>query len=255
MQQTDAERTAELQPIPQLYIAGVSPQEVPPDTNQPLLWFEQDNITFRDVQLVNIDASNVCCILSVRGSNNTFEGLQSTACNAQSAIVDIKDTGNGIDTSTLINHSSCTNSTTRAFSVYNSNVTVTDSVFDGLSTALLNGGAIAVNNTDGSSMSLHNCSFVNNAATSSDDGYGYLSFSLACCLAFIACIVDLMLPQKPSDVILCVQSMHNVMFAHDSPQMHLSAKKCQLRSTLSALQEWWRRLPCWPTFDPQQHLF
>ena len=153
---------------------------MPPGANQPLLWFEQDNITFRDVQLVNIDAYNMCCILSVRGSNNTFEGLQSTACNAQSAIVDIRDTGNGIDTSTLISHSSCTNSTTRAFSVYNSNVTVTDSVFDGLSTALLNGGAITVNNTDGSSMSLHNCSFVNNAATSSDDGYGYLSFSLAC---------------------------------------------------------------------------
>ena len=132
------------------------------------------------MQLVNIDAYNMCCILSVRGSNNTFEGLQSTACNAQSAIVDIRDNGNGIDTSTLISHSSCTNSATRAFSVYNSNVTVTDSVFNGLTTALLNGGAIAVNNTDGSSISLHNCSFFNNAATSRDDGYGYFLFSLAC---------------------------------------------------------------------------
>lgn len=147
---------------------------MPPDANQPLLAFKQDNITFKNVQLDNIDAFKLPYILGINGSNNIFEGLQSTASNAQNGTVYVGDTGNGINTSTVITHSSFANSTTRALYVYNSNVTVVQTVFDGLSTAVFNGGAISSVHAADNRILVANCSFRNNAATAREDSQGYV---------------------------------------------------------------------------------
>ena len=122
--------------ILQLHNAGVEERLVPPDTNWSLLQFQQDDITFNNVQLFNVDAFNMLNILRVHGSNITFEGLESNGCNAQNATVHIQNS------SMQITHSSFTSSPTRALFVDNSNVNITESLFDGLSTSVSNGGAI-----------------------------------------------------------------------------------------------------------------
>ena len=143
-----------------------------PDDNQQLLCFQQDNILFHNVQLFNVDAFNMLYILGIYGSNNTFEGLQSIACNARNATMYIRDGGNGINTATDITRSTFTSSPTRALHVANSNVTITESVFDGLSTVTQNGAAILSESEVDTYVVIANCSFNNNAATG---GYVLLS--------------------------------------------------------------------------------
>lgn len=147
---------------------------MPPDTNQPLLWFQEDGITFDNVQLFNVDAFNMLYILGIYGSNNTFEGLESTGCNAQNATVYIQDIGNGIATSVQITHSRFTSSPTRALHIFNSTVIITESVFDGLSTPVSNGGAILTTSNADNFIGISNCSFRNNAATGLEDDQGYV---------------------------------------------------------------------------------
>ena len=103
-------------------------------------------------------------ILGIYGSNNTFEGLQSIACNARNATMYIRDGGNGINTATDITRSTFTSSPTRALHVANSNVTITESVFDGLSTITQNGAAILSESEVDTYVVIANCSFNNNAA-------------------------------------------------------------------------------------------
>lgn len=150
---------------------------MPPDANQPLLGFKQDNITFKNVQLVNIDAFKIPYILGINGSNNIFTGLQSTACTAKNATVYIQDAGNGINATTRITYSSFTSSPTRALYVVNSNVTITESVFDGLSTAISNGGAILTHSSADNRVLIANCSFRNNTVTAQEDVEGYVLYS------------------------------------------------------------------------------
>lgn len=157
-----------------LHDAGVDIELQPPDDNQQLLWFQQDNITFNHVQLLNVDAFNMLYILGIYGSNNTFEGLQSTACNAQNGTVYIRDIGSGINTTTRITYSRFTSSPTRALGVDDSNVTIADSVFDGLSTAHYNGGAITSSMTTNNRLVIANCSFRNNAAPGREGDQGYV---------------------------------------------------------------------------------
>ena len=152
----------------QLHNAGVDVELMAPDTNWPLLWFQQDNITFNNVQLFNVDAFNMLYILGITGSNIIFEGLESTGCNAQNATVYILNAG------ITFAHSNFTSSPTRALYTDNSNVDIIESVFDGLSTSVFNGGAILTYSNAGKYITIANCSFRNNAATGLEDDQGYV---------------------------------------------------------------------------------
>ena len=163
-----------MQFILQLHGAGVEERLVPPDdTNRSLLWFQQDNITFNNVQLFNVDAFNVLYILGISGSDITLEGLESNGCNAQNASVHIQDAG------MQISHSSFNSSPTRALQIIDSNVNIIESVFDGLSTSVSNGGAIRTYSTVDNYIVITDCSFRNNAATGLEDDQGYVSYALA----------------------------------------------------------------------------
>lgn len=53
-------------------------------------------------------------------------------------------------------------------------MTIAESVFDGLTTAVENGGAICSDSVVDNSIGITNCSFRNNAATGLKDGLGYV---------------------------------------------------------------------------------
>ena len=138
-------------------------EEVPPAGNDTLIQFQQDNITFESVQLTNVDAWDSLYILGVTGSNITFKGFASAGCNTGESILYITGYNQYPNASTTVANSSFSNSTCEAISIFDCCTYVIDSTFDGLNPGDSDGGAIYVNNSDGSTFYAAGCNFTNNA--------------------------------------------------------------------------------------------
>ena len=171
--------------------AGVVPEAAPDFYNSSLLSFWQDNITFQNMHLTNIDAWYLDYVFLVTGANNTLQGLVSTECSAKSSVVSIMQAtdqdGSG---TTLVSGANFNNNSPRALylqqmptviedsnfvngqqaiNVLDSDTTVLHTLFANLSWPDASGAAMLVANSDGSPLHLSNCSFLNNSAISGND--------------------------------------------------------------------------------------
>ena len=170
--------------------AGVVPEAAQGIYNSSLLSFWQDNITFQNIHLTNIDTWYLDYVFLVTGANNRLQGLVSTECSTQNSVVSIMQAtdqdGSG---TTLISGANFNNSTPRALylqkmptviedsnfvngqqaiNILDSNTTMLHTLFANLSWPD-GGAAMLVVNSDGSPLHLSNCSFLNNSANSGDD--------------------------------------------------------------------------------------
>ena len=169
--------------------AGLVPEAAPGFYNSSLLSFWQDNITFQNIHLTNIDAWYLDYVFLVTGANNRLQGLVSTDCSALHSVVSIigatDQDGNGTtivsgadfsncysnqalyleDSPTVIEDSRFVNSQ-QAINVSNSDTTVLNTLFANLAWPVASGAAMFVVNSDGSPLHLSNCSFLNNSAIS-----------------------------------------------------------------------------------------
>lgn len=166
-------------------------QAPPAPYNDSLLQFGQDNVTFQNIQLINIGAGDVDHVLLINGTNNILQGLVSRGCNVSGAVVAIEDaSGPNNNSTTLITGASFSNvpgpalylggSTTiiksssfkdswQGVQVDDSNTTVIDTVFanNNMTYGNSSGAAMTVSNKDGSPLQLTNCSFLNNSVPDS----------------------------------------------------------------------------------------
>jgi len=103
-----------------------------------LLQSANNNITFEQIQLINIDAWYLDIILLITGTNNTISGVVSTGCNAYGALLSVQDaSGSGGNGSTVIANASFSNFAAQAVNVYNSSIAIKNSNFSsGNATAL-----------------------------------------------------------------------------------------------------------------------
>lgn len=129
------------------------------------MYFTQDNITFQNVQLINIDAWNTEVIFATSGSNSTFKNLTSTGCNAQDDILAISGQNQYPNASTAVINSSFSNATCEAISVVDCRTRIVNSTFNSISVPAGSGGAIWVNNTDLSDLNVTGCNFTDNAVS------------------------------------------------------------------------------------------
>ena len=168
--------------------AGVVPEAAQGIYNSSLLSFWQDNITFQNIHLTNIDAGYLKSVFLVTGANNRLQGLVSTECSANNSVVSIlQATDQDGSGTTLISGASFSNNSPRALYLYqsptviedsnfvngqqaidvaDSNTTVLNTLFANLAWNDADGTAMYVSNTDGSPLHLSNCSYLNNSAIS-----------------------------------------------------------------------------------------
>ena len=155
-----------------IFSAGVQHRQLPVIRNDTVLYFEQVNITFEEVQLLSVDASAFAQILRFNQSNITINNLISNGCSTNDQIMHIFNCS-GADGSqvTEISNSKFDSEQGRALYIQDSNVLLENASFHSLSSN--NGGAIQVFNTDGSNLSISKCTFINNTAFGIDDNTGY----------------------------------------------------------------------------------
>ena len=156
-----------------------------------LLSFSQDNITFQNIHLTNIDAGYLKSVFLVTGANNRLQGLVSTECSANNSVVStLQATDQDGSGTTLISGASFSNNSPRALflegsptviedssfvngqqaiDVAHSNTTVLNTLFANLSWPDATGAAMSVVNSDGSPLRLSNCSYLNNSAINTDN--------------------------------------------------------------------------------------
>ena len=152
--------------------AGVQHRQLPVIHNDTVLYFEQVNITFEEVQLLSVDASAFAQILLFIQSNITINNLISSGCSTMNQIMSIIDcSGADGNQVTEITNSKFEGGQGRALYIQDSNVLLENVTFHSLSGN--NGGAIQVFNTGGSNLSISNCTFINNTAFATDGNNGF----------------------------------------------------------------------------------
>ena len=152
--------------------AGVQHQQLPVTRTDTVLYFEQANITFEEVQLLSVNAGAFSQILRFNQSNTTVNNLISNGCSTNDHIMHIFNcSGADGNQVTEITNSKFEGGQGRALYIQDSNVLLENVTFHSLSGN--NGGAIQVFNTGGSNLSISNCTFINNTAFAIDGNNGF----------------------------------------------------------------------------------
>ena len=128
-----------------------------------LLYFQQVNIAFESVQLVDLNASDFAHILQFNQSNITISSLYSSGCSVQDHILQLNKCGGADDQQAVqITNANFQGGQYGGIWIRHSNAEVYQSTFDSLTGIV--GGGILVDNEDGSSITISDCTFSNNIA-------------------------------------------------------------------------------------------
>ena len=145
--------------------AGVRHQQSPVTRTDTVLYFEHANITLEEVQLLSVNASAFAQILQFNQSNITINNLVSSGCSTMNWTIHIfYCSGADGKQVTEITNSEFQGGQGTALYFEASNALLENASFHSLSSNIINGGAIQVNNSDGSRLFIQNCTFVNNTA-------------------------------------------------------------------------------------------
>lgn len=156
-----------------LLSTGVQVELVPEAIASSLLYFDQVNITFEEVLLQDINAVNLSQIIDFEQSNITVNSLHSSGCIVQYQIIQIGNCSSSDQQQVAnINNAVFEAGQGRAFWICNSNISIFNTAFDNLSSS--DGGAVKINNTEGSSVQISGCTFTNNYVTTGNGGALYI---------------------------------------------------------------------------------
>lgn len=123
-----------------------------------MLQLSQPNVTFQNVKLLDVNAWQFETILLVTASNATFDGMESSGCNASNAVLKIQSQDSY--TASIIMNSKFSNATTRGVAVQDSGILIANSLFD-RHQHNGTGGAFYISSSS-SAVQIRNCSFTNN---------------------------------------------------------------------------------------------
>ena len=154
--------------------AGVQPQELQAGQQGALLFFENASITFEAAQISNIDIGSLSDILGFKHCPFlNFSNLNISRAHAAGQVLHVTDSaGSGSKAGSSFSNGA------RGLSILNSTASISNTLFDSLAPATTSGGAVSVDNSDGSWLEIQSCNFTNNVAT--DDG-GALAMTCSQC--------------------------------------------------------------------------
>lgn len=145
--------------------AGFTPTFAPESTARPALitFFAADNITVEDSRLLNVNLAGLSTLIAFNSSSNiTVRNLTSYGCPA-SLILLSTNTAEQLNSNLLVQKCHFSDAQSGGIYVTYQNVTIKDTLFDSLVAAPSSTvrPVLYHNNTDGSSLAIHNCTFRN----------------------------------------------------------------------------------------------
>ena len=147
-------------------------QQLPVTSVDTVLYFEQVNITFEEVHLINVDASAYAQILRFNQSNIIIKHLISRGCSTKNQLIQVVNCSgsDGRQMTQIINSKfQGGQGQGRALYIEASNLYMRNTSFDGFSSN--GGGAMQVYNSNtGSKLIIRNCTFINNNAIGGNFG-------------------------------------------------------------------------------------
>ena len=155
---------------PSCTAAGVQAYALPAGLNDSLLYFQQANISFHGAQVLDIYAGSLDNIIAFNSCTYLYlTNFTSNGCQAQSQILNITNSSNLY----VLNSSFC-NASAIGLSVQDSNSELDGNVYENLGNSGVSGGALWVNNSGGSWVSVKRSNFSGNFA-GSEGGAVYMT--------------------------------------------------------------------------------
>jgi len=145
---------------PSCTAAGVQAYALPPGLNDSLLYFQQANLSFQGAQVLDIHAGSFDNIIAFNSCTHlNVTNFMSNGCQAQSQILNVTNSSN-----LYVGNSSFRSASARGISIINSNSELDGNVYENLGYSGGNGGALYVNNSGGSWVSVKRSNFSSNFA-------------------------------------------------------------------------------------------
>jgi len=140
--------------------AGVQAHALPAGLNDSLLYFQQANLSFQGAQVLDIHAGSFENIIAFNSCTHlNLTNSTSNGCQAQNQILSVSNSSN-----LYVLNSSFRNAPAIGLSVQDSNSELDGNVFENLGNSEVSGGALWVNNSGGSWVSVKRSNFSGNFA-------------------------------------------------------------------------------------------